>query len=459
MGSILIVDGDSGVRTDLAAYLRGHGHRVEALAEATEIPGALARQEFDVILAESGMASMHGSVLLRDVLRHHPETVVALTAAHPTVGEAVEVMRAGAYDYLAKPVSPRQIELLIRRADSRRTARHEESESQPSGPEPLWESVNPQMSGAIATARQVAASDVPILLTGESGTGKKTLAASIHSWSARRAAPFVTVWCAALGEHQLQSGLPEHLEGACTGILTSAPGRVGAVGGGTLFLDEVANSNLPAPFQVKLLAHLEAMRFGPRFGGRRKEVAARIIAATRHDLAAEVRSGHLREDLFFHLNVVTIALPPLRERVEDLPALRDLFLERFAARHRRASLRLTPEAERVLARYPWPGNVTELMSVLERAVVLSRSDRIGADELSASLPSPPPSDKTAPVAHALSLVESEQRQIALALKESSTLGEAAARLGIDPATLWRKRKRYGLERPPGSDRTRASKSN
>ena len=457
MGSILIVDADRRVSADLVAYLRSRGHRAETLTDATEIPAALARNDFDVILADGELASMAGPSLLRDVLRHYPSAVIALTTDHPTVPEAVEIIRAGAYDYLAKPVSPRQVERLIRRATAIANALDPHPTSGAVDTQPLWESGNALMIEALATARQAAATDIRVLITGESGTGKQTLAAAIHAWSPRHSAPFVTVWCAALGEHRLGSGLFEHLEGACTGLRRTASWRE-TVAHGTLFFDEIGNGNLPASVQVKLAGHLEAVRFGPRCATERSERAARIIAASHFDLADDVRTGRLREDLFFHLNVVTIALPPLRERREDLPALRDHLVARFAAHHGRGDVRLTHDAEAVLARYHWPGNVRELMSVLERAIVLSRGDRIGADELSASLSAPPLHDGVASEAQPLSLVQSEQHQIALALHESTTLGEAAARLGIDPATLWRKRKRYGLARPRSHDRARATKS-
>jgi NtrC-family two-component system response regulator AlgB len=457
MGSILIIDADKRFGTELAAYLHDRGHRAESLRDATEIPAALARSDFDVILADGELASIPGLSLLRDVLRHYPAALVALTTTHPTIAEAVEMMRAGAYDYLAKPVSPRQVERLIRRAAKSMNAPTPEPESAARDSGALWESANMGMLAALSTARQAAASDIPVLITGESGTGKQTLAAAIHDWSARRAAPFVTVWCAALGEHRLDSGLLDHLQGACTGGRTTPAWR-DSVGNGTLFFDEIGNGNLPASFQVKLLAQLESTRFGSRFRAPRDELTARIIAASHFDLAADVCAGRLREDLFFHLNVVTIALPPLRERLDDLPSLRDHLLAQFAARHGRGDVRLTRDAEAVLARYHWPGNVRELMSVLERAIVLSRNDRIDADELSASLSGPVLHDAVATDARPRSLIESEQQQIALALHESSTLGEAAARLGIDPATLWRKRKRYGLERPRAHDRGRVSRS-
>jgi NtrC-family two-component system response regulator AlgB len=439
-------------RADLAQSLRSRGHRVDSVADPNATLDSLDHQEFDVILADSQTVGPDGSLLLRDLLRHHPEAAVALTTARPTVAEAVDVMRAGAVDYLEKPLSLAEVEGLVESVVRLRPRAHQDRRAtlgtgRPHGePADDWQSTTPQMMRAVATARHVADSDVPVLLTGESGTGKKTLAAAIHNWSQRRANPFVTVWCDALSEHRLESGLLEHLHGALTGMPTSADAGADALQGGTLFFDDIGNGKLPAPLQVRLLAQLEGAHFGNGRNGTQLE--PRIVAATHHDLEADVRSGRLREDLFFHLNVVTIALPPLRDRIDDLPALRDRFLAQLAAHHRRAPVRLTPEAERVLAGYHWPGNLRELMNILERAVVLSHGDRIGADELAPNLAEPAPDNG----ATSLSLVEIEQRQIQLALKESATLADAAARLGIDPATLWRKRKRYGLKLPLGHRR-------
>jgi NtrC-family two-component system response regulator AlgB len=442
MGSILIVADEKSVRTDLAAYLRGRGHVVEAVADTTETLPAMARQDFDVVLID---IEAEGFPLLRQILRQQPDAAVALTAGQASVGEAVQAMRAGAYDYLGRPLSARQVELLVRRAAAARCAARDDQPAHAedhlahvTDPPPLLESADPRMARAIAVAQQVAASDAPVLLCGESGTGKRVLAAAIHRWSPRRAGPFVTVWSRAVTDQQVEGGLLEHLAGAVTGARQRKAARPDTVDGGTLFFDEV--HALPLAFQGRLLRYLE----GQQSGGDAFEEDARIIASTDHDLEADARTGRLRQDLFFHLNVITITLPPLRERRDDLPPLTEHLLAKLAARHQRGPLELTPEAESVLAGHTWPGNVRELLSALERAVVVARGGRIRAEDLNlGGWSAPPPPEATA----ALSLQEIEQRHIRTVLKESATIGEAAARLGIDPATLWRKRKRYGLAWP------------
>jgi NtrC-family two-component system response regulator AlgB len=396
------------------------------------------------------------------------ETVA--TVVHPTVlrlaGRAAApraqrnpafVVRASRSGTASAPVAIRLgpqmgSNLMIDGQNSVRTEVPNVGREPASSPEPA----NPAMAQAIATARQVATSDVPILITGESGTGKRTLAAAIHRWSDRRSGPFVSVWCEALTPQPLDGGLIDHLRGAFTGGRSAGPDGPAVMDGGTLFLDEVGNGNLPVHFQVKLLRFLEDQRFGRLAESGGAEVDARVIAASTHDLDREVRAGGFRQDLFFRLGVVRVALPPLRERCEDLPRLRDHFLARLAARHWRGELALTPEAERLLDQYDWPGNVTELISVLEGALVRSQGDRVGADEVCASLRVHTDDDAAA---HPLSLVEVEQRQIRLALQDCATLAQAAARLGIDPATLWRKRKRYGLDpQARRSEQTRVKSS-
>jgi NtrC-family two-component system response regulator AlgB len=271
------------------------------------------------------------------------------------------------------------------------------------------------------------------------------LASAIHGWSPRAGRPFVTIACTTLAEHLLESELFGHVKGAFTGAWKDRSGRVAAAHGGTLFLDEVGE--LPPHLQAKLLRFLQEHRFEPVGGTRTVEIDTRVIAATNRDLEAEVRAGRFREDLFFRLNVIAIALPPLRERRADLEAITDHLLGVLAARYRRTGLALAPDARGVLAAYHWPGNVRELMNVLERAVVLSRGQEIRTEDLPDRLLAPPPAAGV-PLAAAspdASLEEIERRHIEQVLADSATLEEAAARLGINPTTLWRKRKRYGLK--------------
>ncbi len=418
--SVLVVDDDPRVRTLLATWVRRRGCVVETAADPNEALDALARNAFDVVFADAGLADAGGHGLLDEVHRRHTDAVVVLTADHGTIPEAVDAIRAGAYDYVAKPLTDGQIDALLERLPAIGSARRD-APAPPSLSEAcaLLESSNPAMQRTIATARQVAASDAAVLLVGESGTGKRVLAEAIHAWSPRRAGPFVTISCATGGDRVLDA--------AC---------------GGTLFLDEVGD--LPLDAQARILSALSDPRFAPYGRDGASAVDARVVTATKHRLDAEVRAGRFREDLFFRLNVVTLALPPLRERREDVESLTDDILRRVAVRHRRSTPRLDPEVRRLLAAYRWPGNVRELVNTLERAVVLSDADVITPDELPEQVLAPCCPGNTEPVS-AGSLEDLERKQIARAMAESDTLEEAATRLGINPSTLWRKRKRYGFE--------------
>ena len=303
---------------------------------------------------------------------------------------------------------------------------------------PLLESANAAMARALATARQVATSDVAVLLSGESATGKQVLAAAIHGWSARCAGPFVVVSRAL--------GTEPRGETTSLALLDDGGSRhswLTAADGGTLFFDEVCE--LPAMQQAKLARFLDDRRLEVGSGTEPVTADVRVLAATTRDLEAEVRAGRFREDLFFRLNVVHISLPPLRARREDLPRLTAHLLAGLAARHGRGALRFAPEVQHVFARYLWPGNVRELLSILERLVVLSRGEMITTEDLPERLLAPPrPIAQASTAAPPAPLRELERRQIEVAIRESNTLHEATLRLGIDPTTLWRKRKRYGL---------------
>lgn len=446
MATILVVDDEKNIRTHLATYLRGLGHTVETAADAPAALALLDSLEPEIVLSDVRMTGMDGLALLREIHRRRPEAVVVLMTAYGTVPEAVEAMRAGAYDYLLKPFSLDQVGLLLDRVLEVQRLRRENLTLRRAVDAPvLLESFSPIMQRALATAQQAAASDATILLTGESGTGKNVLAAAIHSWSPRRDGPFVTIACTTLAEHLLESELFGHVKGAFTGAWKDKPGRLEAASGGSVFLDEVGE--LSPELQAKLLRFLEEHRFERVGGGATIEVDARIIAATNRELEVDVRAGRFRQDLFFRLNVVGITLPPLRERQQDLPAMTDHILLTLCARHRHTALHLAPEARAALTAYAWPGNVRELVNILERAVVLSRNDSIGAEDLPDRLLAPTPVVTAAAAAPeaAGSLEDMERRHIEQALAEAATLEEAAARLGINVTTLWRKRKRYGIQ--------------
>jgi DNA-binding NtrC family response regulator len=446
MPAILIVDDEKHIRNHLATYLRGLGHTAETAEDANQALQALERTPFELVLSDVRMTGMDGLALLGEIRRRSPDSVVVLMTAYATVPQAVEAMRAGAYDYLVKPFSLDQVGLLLERVLEVQTLRRENRRLRRVTDEPvLLESASPPMQRALATAHQAAASDVTILLTGESGTGKTVLARQMHAWSRRARGPFITISCTTLSEQLLESELFGHVKGAFTGAWKDKPGRLEAAEGGTVFLDEVGE--LPAELQSKLLRFLEERRFERVGGTTTIAVDARVIAATNRDLQAEVRAGHFRSDLFFRLNVVGIELPALRERREDMPALLEHMLAGLAARHGRGTLDLSPDARRVLEAYSWPGNLRELANALERAVVLTTGDAIGTERLPDVVVAPPapPLPAGDGASAPQSLEELERRQVVKVLAESATLEEAADRLGINVTTLWRKRKRFGID--------------
>jgi DNA-binding NtrC family response regulator len=443
MASVLVVDDEKNIRNHLATHLRSLGNEVETAPDAEAALRAVERGGFDVVLSDVRMAGMDGLTLLHEIRQRQPELVVVLMTAYATVPQAVEAMRLGAYDYLVKPFALDEVSLLLARVlEVQGLRRENDALRRTLEQSPLLESRSAAMQRVLATARQVSESDVTVLLTGESGTGKNVLAAAMHRWGPRRGGPFITIACTTLAEHLLESELFGHVRGAFTGAWKDKPGRLEAAQGGTVFLDEVGE--LSADLQAKLLRFLDEHRFERVGGADTIAIDARIIAATNRDLEAEVQAGRFRQDLFFRLNVIGIRLPALRERSEDLAPLTEHLLAQLAARHGRGRLQLAADVAPALAAYSWPGNVRELVNALERAVVLARGDTIRAEDLPDRLLAPSAAAAPAPAGE-LSLQELKRRHIQQVLADSATLEEAAARLGINPTTLWRQRKRYGLE--------------
>ena len=443
MARLLVVDDDLKIRGHLATSLRALGHAVEAAGSGPEALRAADAHAPEVVVSDVRMAGMDGMALLRELRRRHPEAVVILMTAYATVAGAVEAMREGAFHYVVKPFALDEVRLLVERAAELARLRRENRALRGALEVPaLLESKCPAMQHAIGLARQAADSEATLLLLGESGTGKNVLARAVHAWSPRRDGPFVTIACTTLAEHLLESELFGHVRGAFTGAFRDKPGRLESAAAGTLFLDEIGE--LPLELQAKLLRFLEERRFERVGDVRTQQVDVRIVAATNRDLEAEVAAGRFRADLFYRLAVVPVRLPPLRERRDDLDALAEHLLASLAARHGRETPRIDPAARALLAAHAWPGNVRELANALERALVLSPGGALGPESLPDAVGAPAPEAPGEADAVDLSLEKVERRHVRRVLASSATLEEAAARLGIDPTTLWRKRRRWGL---------------
>jgi NtrC-family two-component system response regulator AlgB len=447
MAKLLVVGDDEDIRRPVAEFLESCGHEVLMAADGESALATLdAAPDVGLIVTHFRMAPMGGLELVEQVRRRFPDVLVIPMTADATVESAVAVMKAGAYDYLTEPLSSDQVRRVVERALEVRRLRAENRLLREAALDVLLaESRSPAMQKLMRTARQAASSEATIVVLGESGAGKNVLAREIHEWSRRRERSFVVVSCTTLSDQLLESELFGHMRGSFTGAVKDKPGRLEAADGGTVFLDEIAD--LSPTLQTKLLRFLQERRFERLGGDRTIEVDARIIAASNRDPEQDVAAGSFCEDLFSRPNVIRLRVPPLRERVEDIPLLAESFLAAAALRSRRSGLVLSSEAMKALCQYRWPGNVRELRNTIERAAVLGRNDVLTPDDLADPLfrpsivASPPP--PSAPSGDTLADVEREH--IRRVLSSAATLEEAAATLGIGTTTLWRKRKRYGFD--------------
>jgi two-component system response regulator AtoC len=387
---VLVVDDEENVRHMLQVLLKREGYEVSAVPSGDSALAELAARPSDVVLCDIRMPGMGGLELLEEMGRRKVTATVIMMSAYGTVETALEAMKRGAYDYISKPFKPDEIVLVLRKAEERERLYRENLSLRKAlasvGEEDGLDDIlgrSPKMRAVFRTVRKIAEYPTTVLVIGESGTGKELVARAIVNHGPRRDRPLVAINCGAIPETLLESELFGYKKGAFTDARSDKRGLFEEAQGGTLFLDEIGE--LPAPLQVKLLRVLQEGRF--RRLGDTQEVAAdaRVIAATQRDLAADVRSGRFREDLYYRLNVLPIVLPPLRERSEDVPLLVDCFVARYNAKLGRAVEGLTAEALQALCEYPWPGNVRELENTIEHAVALAEGPRIAPDALPAKI--------------------------------------------------------------------------
>ena len=449
--SILIVEDGQSQREMLRDFLKEKGHEVSEAREGREAIDLLARSYVDLLLVDFKMPGMDGVELLERVKEINPEIEVVMMTAYGTVETAVRAMKAGAADYITKPIELDELLILIDRISERRTLRRENEilrdelgRKGVTARDIVFKSE--AMDEVINLAGRVADSRATVLIQGESGTGKELVARLIHALSPRSERPMTVVNCAALPETLLESELFGHEKGAFTGASQRRIGRFEEANRGTLFLDEIGE--LSQAVQVKLLRFLQEHEFQRIGDNRIRQSDVRVISATNRDLTALIREGTFREDLFYRLNVVAITIPPLRERKADIPPLMDHFLKRFAAQNRRPMEGFSPEARDLLLKYDYPGNVRELENIIERAVVIARGSLISARDLPFSmgegLAGQEERTRSTDLNESVEALEREMIREALERTRNHQT-QAALSLGISERTLRYKLKKYNLK--------------
>jgi len=441
--NILVADDELNIRKTLSVCLETEGHHVVAVGNFQDAVSESSARTFDLAFVDLRLGTSSGLDLIPALLASSPWLKIIVITAYATIDTAVEAMRRGATDYVPKPFTPAQITLAVRKVAEVRSMEQKIAALQEdlgrAAPETDFSTGSPVMQRALNQARQVAPTEATVLLRGESGTGKTVLARAIHGWSRRSGKSFAVISCPSLSPELLESELFGHVKGAFTGAVRDNPGRIAACEGGTLLLDEIGD--LPIPLQPKLLRFLQEREYERVGDSATRKADVRILAATNADLEKATQEGRFREDLLYRLNVIQIEIPPLRERPEDLSALAERLIAFYGRIHHRRFLGFTGEALKSLETYQWPGNIRELRNAVERAAILCPSDRIDVEFLPAALA---PRGKPLKVGDPIRLDRIEEEHIRRVLASSKTLQEAADTLGIDQATLWRRRKQYGI---------------
>ena len=376
----LVVEDEPDIATLLSDRLRAMGHEVMAVGDGQAALNVLEQGEPGLLLLDLNLPKIGGMEVLKQARKSWPDLPVIVMTAYGTIPKAVEAMKEGATDFITKPFDNGHLGLIVGKALEHRELKHEVAALR-NEVESRYDTVvaaSPKMSEVIQTAKKAAQSDATVLLLGESGTGKDLLARSIHNWSARRGRIFKPVNCVALSEELLESELFGHEKGAFTGASSQKRGILEVADGGTVFLDEIGD--MKPGLQAKLLRFLENRQFDRVGGTRTIRVDVRVIAATNRDLPQAVKAGVFRADLFFRLNVVSLDLPPLRERQEEIPHLAELFVTKYCREAKKPAMHISPAAMKMLISYPWPGNVRELQNAIERAVVLKTGEVVTPED-------------------------------------------------------------------------------
>ncbi|MBN1105441.1 MAG: sigma-54-dependent Fis family transcriptional regulator [Deltaproteobacteria bacterium] len=447
---ILVVDDDPAHRAMLRTLLGGWGYAVVEAEDGSTAVQKAHERPFDLILMDIRMIKVSGLEALRAIKAHNPAIPVVIMTAYASVDTALEALKNGAYDYLTKPLDFDELRLTLERAMDHTRLREENRLLR----ESLWDRFDTGniigrsavMVKLLETVSQVAPSEATVLITGESGTGKEMIAGAIHFNSLRKDGPFIKLNCAAITESLLESELFGHEKGAFTGAYRKKEGRFVQAHRGSLFLDEISEMSLA--MQVKLLRVLQEREITRVGGEETVTVDVRLIAATNKDLLRLMERAKFREDLYYRLNVVTLTIPPLRDRREDIPLLAQHFLRHFSEKNHKSIKGFTPQAMDRLIHHAWPGNVRQLMNAVERGVVLSRSEYLGEEDLPLIAPEAPAGEKaptpdTIPADMPLDEVEKAAIIRVLELSRGNK-SEAARRLGITRKTLLKKLKSYGV---------------
>jgi NtrC-family two-component system response regulator AlgB len=450
--SALIVDDDPGVRQSVRLCLESDNARVVGVGTPAGALDALERSRFDVVFLDLWLQAESGLCVLPEILRRQPGVGVIVITAFATFESAVEAMKLGAVDYLPKPFTPEQVRAAARRVVTANVLKRQLTELEDrlgeAESESTFETRSPVYGAFLETAARAAASDAVLLLRGESGSGKTVFARWLRRHSKRAGGPFVTVACPMLSTDLMSSALFGHCKGAFTGAVADAVGKVQQAEGGTLLLDEVAD--LSADAQARLLRFLNDRTYERLGEARERRADVRVIAASNRPLEDEVRAGRFREDLFFRLNVITLTLPSLRARAEDVLPLARYYLQFFERRQGRHHLVFSSACEQAIAAYGWPGNLRELRNAIERAVILSPSSVVETADLGLGATAAAPAGQAhgtqsgVALGDLVSLEAVEREHLARVVARSASFEAAARTLGIDVTTLQRKRKRYGL---------------